>query len=252
MQRAASVQGRRPLQPAMRAGVDRLPGHPQVRERGRHRNRARPLARGICSGFEEMAARWAREDGARIEEWRTRRDASLRVGDALSSGRSRGRRCANASVEGTHAPGVPRTRRDPLPARPCRMAPSRAVAVSSYSGPDSSTAGLSYSGHTRPPVHQALDLPAPARLWDRLAYLTQLERSDRLACASFLAPARFVHVPCRCAWAAIWWSLRGASPMWATAAACCRSPRRSGTPRRPKGCLFHLGALRPPMCELGG
>lgn len=42
----------------------------------------------FVSGFEEMAARWAREDGARIEEWRTRRDASLRVGDALSSGRS--------------------------------------------------------------------------------------------------------------------------------------------------------------------
>ena len=33
-------------------------------------------------------------------------------------------------------------------------------------------------------VHQALDLPAPARLWDRLAYLTLLERRTRLACAS--------------------------------------------------------------------
>ena len=33
-------------------------------------------------------------------------------------------------------------------------------------------------------VHKALDLPAPARLWDRLAYLTLLERRARLACAS--------------------------------------------------------------------
>ncbi len=33
-------------------------------------------------------------------------------------------------------------------------------------------------------VHQALDLPAPARLWHRLAYLTLLERRARLACAS--------------------------------------------------------------------
>ncbi len=33
-------------------------------------------------------------------------------------------------------------------------------------------------------VHQALDLPAPARLWDRLAYLTLLERRARLARAS--------------------------------------------------------------------
>ncbi len=33
-------------------------------------------------------------------------------------------------------------------------------------------------------VHQALDLPPPARLWDRLAYLTLVERRARLACAS--------------------------------------------------------------------
>jgi hypothetical protein len=33
-------------------------------------------------------------------------------------------------------------------------------------------------------VHQALDLPAPVRFWDRLAYLTLLERRARLACAS--------------------------------------------------------------------
>lgn len=30
-------------------------------------------------------------------------------------------------------------------------------------------------------VHQALDLPAPARLWDRLAYLRLVERRARLA-----------------------------------------------------------------------
>ena len=33
-------------------------------------------------------------------------------------------------------------------------------------------------------VHQALDLPAPARRWDRMAYLTLLERRARLAGAS--------------------------------------------------------------------
>ncbi len=33
-------------------------------------------------------------------------------------------------------------------------------------------------------VYQALDLPAPARLWHRLAYLTLLERRAQLACAS--------------------------------------------------------------------
>ena len=33
-------------------------------------------------------------------------------------------------------------------------------------------------------VHQALDLPAPARLRDRLAYLTLFERRARLACTS--------------------------------------------------------------------
>ena len=32
-------------------------------------------------------------------------------------------------------------------------------------------------------VHQALDLPAPPRLWDRLAHLTLIERRARLACA---------------------------------------------------------------------
>jgi hypothetical protein len=33
-------------------------------------------------------------------------------------------------------------------------------------------------------VYQALDLPAPARLWDRRAYLTLLERRARLVRAS--------------------------------------------------------------------
>lgn len=33
-------------------------------------------------------------------------------------------------------------------------------------------------------VHQALDLPSPARAWDRPAYLALLERRARLSCAS--------------------------------------------------------------------
>ena len=41
-------------------------------------------------------------------------------------------------------------------------------------------------------VHQALDLPAPARAWDRLAYLTLLERRARLARATI---ARVINDP---------------------------------------------------------
>jgi hypothetical protein len=45
----------------------------------------------FVSGFEEMASRWAREDDARIEEWRARRDHSLRVhpADAFSAPRAK-------------------------------------------------------------------------------------------------------------------------------------------------------------------
>ncbi len=41
-------------------------------------------------------------------------------------------------------------------------------------------------------VHQALDVPAPARSWDRRAYLMLLQRHARLACASI---ARLINDP---------------------------------------------------------